>query len=98
MDALDDSFFERLVNVQSYSLEELTGLIEQLEKEETEISKQRRLLQGEIDILRAERERRLRDKQVAGESLVSAGRVDALAKILSERSSAAPGVEKSGTP
>jgi len=93
MDALDDSFFERLINIQSYGDTELTELIHQLEGQEAELSKRRRLLQGEIDILKAERERRLRDRQDAGQSLVNDGSVDALSHILSRR---APRNESTG--
>jgi hypothetical protein len=83
--AVDDISFERLVNIQSYSDEELTELERALSEEERELSKRRRLLQGEIDILRAEKLRRLRDKTSAGGELVSDGNVDALTDILSGR-------------
>jgi hypothetical protein len=85
VDALDDTCFERLVNVQSYSDEELKKLARQLAEQEAGLSKERRLLHGEIDILRAEMVRRLRDKHSAGQSLVSDGDVEALKDILSGR-------------
>ncbi|MFH0915755.1 MAG: hypothetical protein V1912_04835, partial [bacterium] len=73
---MEDSSFGRLVNIQSYSDEELKDLARQLTEQEAEISKRRRLLQGEIDILRAEMVRRLRDRHDAGETLVTDGDVD----------------------
>jgi hypothetical protein len=85
VEALDETFFERLVNVQSYSDKELKELAYQLAEQEAELSKRRRLLHGEIDILKAEMVRRLRDKQGAGRSLVNDGDVAALTKILSAR-------------
>jgi hypothetical protein len=98
MDAMDDSFFERLVNIQSYSDAELKELITQLTSQEAEVSKHRRLLQGELDILKAERARRLRDKQGAGQDLVTDDGVDALTKILSDRPSSKPRQKNGGTP
>jgi hypothetical protein len=52
--ALDDTTFDRLINIQSYSDAEIKMLAQQLSDEEREISKRRRLLHGEIDIVRAE--------------------------------------------
>ncbi len=63
---MDDTSFERLINIQSYSDEELRELADPLAAEERELSKRRRLLHGEIDIVRAEMVRRLRDKHSAG--------------------------------
>jgi hypothetical protein len=80
---MDDTPFERLINIQSYSDEELHELADRLSAEEREISKRRRLLHGEIDILRAEIIRRLREKHSAGGSLVDHGDVDVLTDILS---------------
>lgn len=80
---MDDTSFERLVNIQSYTDEELKELARELTEQEADISKRRRLLQGEIDILRAEMVRRLRDRHKAGEPLVTDGDVEALVKVLS---------------
>ena len=85
VDTVDDTCFERLVNVQSYSDQELKELAQRLSEHEAQISKRRRLLHGEIDILRAEMVRRLRDRHGAGGSLISDGDVDALVKVLSGR-------------
>ena len=80
---MEETSFERLVNIQSYSDEELKELARQLSQQEAEISKRRRLLQGEIDILRAEMVRRLRGRHNAGETLVTDGDVEALVRVLS---------------
>jgi hypothetical protein len=80
---MDETPFERLINVQSYSDDELRALADSLSAEEREISKRRRILHGEIDILRAEIVRRLREKHSAGAGLVDNGDVAALTDILS---------------
>jgi hypothetical protein len=82
---MDDTPFETLVNIQSYTDEQLHELADKLAAEEREISKQRRLLHGEIDILRAEIVRRLREKHSSGGSLVEHGDVEVLTDILSGR-------------
>ena len=51
---------EPLPDLATLSDDELKKLIEQLEHEENEISYRRRLLQGRVDILRAERNARLK--------------------------------------
>lgn len=79
---MDETPFERLINLQSYSDEELRELANRLQAEEKEISKRRRLLHGEIDILRAEIVRRLKAKHGEGGSLVKDGDVSALIDIL----------------
>ena len=70
---------EPLPDLASLSNEELKELIERLEAEENELSYSRRLLQGRIDILRAERTARLKGRGV--------GEVDVerLTEILSSR-------------
>lgn len=85
MDALDGSSFERLINLQSYSDEELKTLADGLAEEEREISMRRRLLHAELDIIRAETVRRLRDKNKAGGGLIRNGDISALVDILSGR-------------
>lgn len=82
---MDDSSFERLISIQSYSDEELKELAARLSEEERELSMQRRLLHGELDIVRAEMVRRLRDKNGAGTGLVSDGDIAVLTSILSGR-------------
>jgi hypothetical protein len=85
VDALDDISFDHLVNIQSYSDDELKDLIRRLSEEENELSKRRRLLHGQIDILRAETQRRLRDKHRGGSDLVGDTEVDVLTDVLSRR-------------
>jgi hypothetical protein len=90
---VDDISFDHLVNIQSYSEEELKELIRRLSEEEDELSKRRRLLHGQIDILRAEIQRRLRDKHQAGSDLVGETEVDLLSDVLSRRPAKEPSEE-----
>lgn len=92
---MDDTPFERLLNLQSYTDEELRELADRLSAEEKEISKRRRLLHGEIDILRAEIVRRLKAKHDGGDSLVKDGDVSALIDILAGKRRPGSGVEGS---
>jgi anti-sigma-K factor RsiG len=62
---------------------ELKEMIEQLTEQEQEVSYQRRILHGKIDILRAELVNRLRKKHEAGESAISGADVQQLTDILS---------------
>ena len=64
---------------------ELKDLIEKLTEEEQEISYQRRVLHGKIDILRAELVNRLRQKRERGDSLISGDDVQQLTEILAGR-------------
>jgi len=82
---LDDTSFDRLINIQSYDDQQLKELADRLAGEERDISRRRRVLHGEIDIVRAEMVRRLRDKHQSGRGLVSDGDVSALSDILSNR-------------
>jgi hypothetical protein len=63
--------------------QELKDMIERLTGEEQEVSYQRRLLHGQIDILRAELVNRLRKKHEQGESAISGADVQQLTDILS---------------
>ena len=58
----------------------LKGLIEELERQEREVSYQRRLLHGKIDILRAELVARLQSS--GGRSVLDQVDVDRLTEIL----------------
>ncbi len=73
---------EPLPDLATLSDDDLRHLIEELEREESEVSYRRRLLQGRIDILRAERTARLRKSVEAGDSLTD---VDKLTDILSQK-------------
>jgi hypothetical protein len=65
--------------------DELKGLIEGLEREEREVSYQRRLLHGKIDILRAELVARLQSS--GGRSVLDQLDVDRLTEILTGKAS-----------
>lgn len=70
----------------SMSDTELKGLIKELTDEETEVSYQRRILHGKIDILRAELVNRLRKKHDGGATPVITGDdVQQLTDILANR-------------
>jgi hypothetical protein len=71
-----------IVDLVSRSDDELKALIAELEAEEREISRQRRILQGKLDILRAELVMRLQKKHSEGEAVISAGDVEGLKRIL----------------
>jgi hypothetical protein len=62
---------------------ELKEMIQQLTDEEQEVSYQRRILHGKIDILRAELVNRLRKKHEEGESAITGADVQQLTDILS---------------
>jgi hypothetical protein len=70
--------------------EELRDLIDELTKEENEISYKRRVLHGKIDILRAELVNRLRQKRESGDSLISGDDVAQLTDILAGKAQQAP--------
>ncbi|HEX3174006.1 MAG TPA: hypothetical protein VHQ43_07295 [Solirubrobacterales bacterium] len=74
----------------SLSDEELKDLIDELTKEENEISYKRRVLHGKIDILRAELVNRLRHKRESGDSLISGDDVAQLTDILAGKARQAP--------
>ena len=66
----------------SLSDEELKDLIHQLTKEELDVTYQRRILHGKIDIMRAELVNRLRQKHEGGEEIISGADVEKLSAIL----------------
>jgi hypothetical protein len=71
---------EALPDLGTLSDDDLKELIERLEAEENEVSYRRRLLQGRIDILRAERTARLKGRGVPDVD------IERLTDILSSRS------------
>ena len=73
---------EPLPDLASLSDAELKALIDDLQREEQEVSYRRRLLHGKIDILRAELVSRLQQQVGAGESPLSEVDVDKLSAIL----------------
>jgi hypothetical protein len=73
---------ETFPDIGSMSDEELKALIEKLTSEEHEISYRRRILHGQIDILRAELVNRLRDGRAEGEPVIKGDDVERLSQIL----------------
>jgi hypothetical protein len=71
---------EPLPDLASLSDDELKNLIDELTREEQEVSYRRRILHGKIDILRAELVVRLRKS--GGKSVLERVDVDALTDIL----------------
>ena len=71
---------ESLPDLATLSDDDLKTLIDELTEEENEVSYRRRMLQGRIDILRAERTARLKGRGVSDVD------VEALTDILSSRS------------
>ena len=71
---------EPLPDLGSLSDDELKGLIDELETQEREVSYQRRLLHGKIDILRAELVARLQTS--GGRSVLDQVDIDRLTDIL----------------
>lgn len=80
---------EALPDLSKTSDDELKTIIDELTKEEQEISYRRRLLHGKIDILRAELVDRLQRSE--GKTVLEEVDVDQLARILAGK--AAPPVE-----
>jgi len=74
---------EPLPDFGALSDDELKTLIVDLEQQERQVSYERRLLHGKIDILRAELVNRLRKKHAEGESVISGADVQQLTDILS---------------
>jgi hypothetical protein len=75
---------EAFPDLASLSDSELKDLIDRLTHEEAEVSKQRRLLHGKIDILRAELVARLQASE--GKSVLEEVDADKLADILTGKS------------
>lgn len=73
---------ETFPDLGSLSEEELKDLIQKLTEEEQEVSYERRILHGKIDILRAELVNRLRKKHESGEEIITGADVQKLSDIL----------------
>lgn len=78
---------EALPDLNTLSDDALDRLIEDLERQESEVSYERRMLQGKIDILRAERVARKRTKS---EEELGHVDVDRLSEILARKASPEP--------
>ena len=85
---MEERDLQALPDLATLSDDDLKALIGELEAEENDVSYRRRLLQGRIDILRAERTARLKGKGVSDVD------VDRLTDILAARSSPAPDVDE----
>jgi hypothetical protein len=86
---------EPLPDLATLSDADLKELIDDLQREEHEVSYRRRLLHGKIDILRAELVARLQQQVGAGESPLSDVDVDKLTEILAGKA-APPTTSESG--
>jgi hypothetical protein len=75
---------EPLPDLATLSDDDLKKLIEDLQREEQEVSYRRRLLHGKIDILRAELVARLKESQ--GRSVLEQVDVERLTEILTGKS------------
>jgi len=73
---------ETTPNISSMSDQELRDLIDKLTAEEHEVSYRRRILHGQIDLLRAELVNRLRDDKPDAGSLIQGADVEKLSQIL----------------
>ncbi len=71
-----------IVDLVSRSDEELRALVAELEAEEREISRRRRILHGKLDILRAELVLRLQRKHNEGQPVITEVDVERLSRIL----------------
>ena len=78
---------EALPDLNTLGDDDLDKLIDELERRESEVSYERRLLQGKIDILRAERVARKRGKS---EEELAHVDVDRLSEILSRKAPPEP--------
>lgn len=74
-----------IVDLVSRSDEDLRALIAELEIEEKDISRRRRVLQGKLDILHAELVMRLQRKHNEGEPVISVEDLEGLSRILAGR-------------
>jgi anti-sigma-K factor RsiG len=73
---------ETFPDVASMSDQELKAKIDSLKDEERSVSYRRRLLHGQIDLLRAELVNRLKNKVSGGDAHISGADVDSLTDIL----------------
>ena len=77
---------ETFPDIGSMNDQELKELIDNLTAEEQEVSYRRRILHGQIDILRAELVNRLRENRPDTETLIKGDDVQRLSEILAGRS------------
>jgi hypothetical protein len=84
-----------IVDLVSRSDEELRALVAELEAEERDISRRRRILHGKLDILRAELVLRLQRKHNEGAPVITEVDVERLSRILAGQG---PGPADPGDP
>jgi hypothetical protein len=77
---------ETFPDIGSMSDEELKEHIDKLTADEQEVSYRRRILHGQIDILRAELVNRLRENKPDGDALIKGDDLKKLSDILAGRS------------
>ena len=87
MSVMDDH--EHLADIGALSNAQLDELIERLTDRESRISRERRILHGQIDICRAERVHRRGAQHAEGANLMSGIDLEALISILAGRASTA---------
>ena len=73
-----------LLNLDKKTDSDIREILDELYKEEKEVSYRRRLLHGKIDILRAELTRRLSAKHKKGQGIITEKDIDKLTDILSK--------------
>ena len=83
-----------IIDFVSLSDEELKKLIGELTEQEQDLSRQRRILHGKIDILRAELVLRLQREHEAGQSIITSDDVARLSEILAGKHPAAEWPER----
>jgi hypothetical protein len=85
-----------IVDLVSRSDEELRALVAELEAEEREISRRRRILHGKLDILRAELVLRLQRKHNEGAPVITEVDVERLSRILAGQGPGPADLEQQG--
>jgi hypothetical protein len=73
----------RVIDIDTKTNDELRGMLDELSKEEKEVSYRRRVLHGKIDILRAELVHRLKEQHESGSDPISGDDIGRLVQILS---------------
>lgn len=73
-----------LANLGEFDDVQIRKILENLYAEEADVSCQRRVLHGRIDILRAELTERLKHKHQKGESIISGNDIERLSEILAK--------------
>ena len=87
---LPDDSLEALPDLGTLEDHELKRLIQELTEREHEVSYRRRILHGQIDILRAELVNRLRARHADGQAIISGDDVSQLTDILAGRAGPPP--------